>query len=59
MLNDELLKILCCPVCKGELEYFFEQNYLKCTKCCEKYSVMDDIPVMLPGEFEKNNNPQK
>lgn len=58
MINDELLKILCCPSCKGELEYFSNLNYLQCAKCSEKYFIVDDIPIMLPGEFVKNKTPQ-
>jgi len=50
MLSPELLKILCCPVCHGELLYEQEKNTLTCKKCGKVYRIKDDIPIMLPDE---------
>jgi hypothetical protein len=47
MLDKELLKILCCPKCKGDLTYEEEKQTLTCTKCGKVYAVKNDIPVML------------
>jgi hypothetical protein len=47
MLKKELLDILCCPRCKGELEYKPEQETLTCTSCKTRYPVRNDIPIML------------
>ncbi len=47
MLKPELLEILCCPKCKGDLDYRPEQNTLTCKKCGHVYQVKDDIPIML------------
>lgn len=47
MLKPELLEILCCPKCKGELDYKAEQNSLTCKQCGHVYRVKDDIPIML------------
>ena len=53
MLSDELLKILACPKCKGDLVYQKEDEVLICSACRLKYQVKDDIPVMLIDEAEK------
>jgi len=53
MLDKELLDILACPKCKGELEYLAEKNQLICHKCRLIYAVKDDIPIMLIDEAEK------
>jgi len=47
MLPKELLDILCCPKCQGELHYEPEKNTLTCTRCGKVYQVKDDIPIML------------
>ena len=52
MLSKDLLDILVCPKCKGDLEYDREKNKLVCEKCRLKYSIEDDIPVMLIDEAE-------
>ncbi|MDA0986950.1 MAG: Trm112 family protein [Bacteroidetes bacterium] len=56
MINKELLGILCCPLCKSDLELVEENKILICSKCNEKYEVVNDIPIMLPGEYEKKKN---
>ncbi len=53
MLSKELLDILACPKCKGDLEYDTEKQKLICHACRLKYEVRDDIPVMLIDEAEK------
>ena len=53
MLDKELLEILACPKCKGELEYDREGDKLTCNACRLKYSVKDDIPIMLIDEAEE------
>ncbi|MCD6594816.1 Trm112 family protein [bacterium] len=51
MIKKELLEILVCPRCKGELEYQSEpEEVLICRACKLVYPVKDDIPVMLPDE---------
>ncbi len=52
MLDKELLDILACPKCKGELEYDQENQKLICHKCRLKYRIEDDIPIMLIDEAE-------
>jgi hypothetical protein len=47
----ELLEILVCPKCKGDLEHRTEPNEeLRCHACRLVYRVEDDIPIMLIDE---------
>ena len=50
MLDKQLLEVLVCPKCKGELEYRPERNELICRSCRLIYDVRDDIPIMLIDE---------
>ena len=53
MLRKELLDILCCPKCKGDLQYEPERNTLTCKHCGHAYRVEDDIPIMLVDEEQQ------
>lgn len=46
----QLLEILVCPKCKGELEYKEQESALLCHACSLRYAVRDDIPIMLIDE---------
>jgi uncharacterized protein YbaR (Trm112 family) len=50
MIDKELLEILACPACKGDVEQ--ENNKIVCKKCHKKYPIIDGIPVMLIDEAE-------
>ncbi len=50
MLEPQLLEILVCPKCKGELEYREEDAELVCHACSLRYDVRDGIPVLLIDE---------
>ena len=52
-LSAELLAILVCPACKGDLAYDTAAGTLTCSACRLRYKVVDDIPVMLVEEAEK------
>ena len=50
-LSPDLLKILVCPKCKGDLEYReAPAEQLVCHACRLVYAVEDDIPIMLIDE---------
>lgn len=49
-MDERLLSILACPVCKGELNYKKEQNELICKFDGIAFPIRDGIPVMLEGE---------
>ena len=52
-LNADLLAILVCPACKGDLGYDIPAQTLTCGACRLRYRIVDDIPVMLVHEAEK------
>ena len=49
-INKELLDILACPQCKGEIYLNEAEDGLICDKCKLLYEIKDDIPIMLIDE---------
>ncbi len=49
-ISKELLDILACPKCKGEIFLNERQDGLICTRCKLVYEIRDDIPIMLIDE---------
>lgn len=52
-LSKELLDILACPKCKGDIRLNEAGNGLICDSCKLLYPIKDGIPVMLIEEAEK------
>ena len=58
-MKKELMEILVCPVCKGDLELKIEAEEeeevvtgsLVCHRCDETYPIDDAIPNLLPPEM--------
>jgi len=46
----QLLEILVCPKCRGELEYREQESSLVCHQCHLRYAIRDGIPIMLIDE---------
>lgn len=51
-LSRELLEILACPKCKGEVSEQEDGTGLFCSACRLIYPIRDNIPVMLIDEAE-------
>jgi len=49
-VSKELLDILCCPKCKGDIRLNDKKDGLVCESCRLVYPIKDDIPVMLIDE---------
>lgn len=49
-LSTQLLGVLVCPKCKGDLDYRELEQSLVCLACRLRYAVRDDIPIMLIDE---------
>ncbi len=49
-LSPQLLAILVCPKCKGEVEYRETEASLVCPRCGLRYPIRDEIPIMLLDE---------
>jgi uncharacterized protein YbaR (Trm112 family) len=54
-INQELLDILACPQCKGEIHLNDAQDGLVCEACRLVYEIRDDIPIMLIEEAKPLN----
>jgi len=55
----DLLKIIACPQCKGDVTLAPDQSGLICNKCRLFYKIRDGIPIMLITEAQKLDNLQK
>lgn len=49
-INQDLLDILACPKCKGDIHLNENGDGLVCDACRLVYPIKDDIPVMLIEE---------
>ena len=51
-LNPKLLEVLACPEDKGPLLYFEDEQALYNPRLKRRYTIKDDIPIMLIDEAE-------
>jgi len=49
-ISKELLEILACPKCKGDIILDEKKNRLICKNCKVYYEIKDGIPIMLIEE---------
>jgi uncharacterized protein YbaR (Trm112 family) len=49
-ISKDLLEILACPKCKGDLRLNEAGDGLICDRCRLLYEIRDDIPIMLIDE---------
>ena len=49
-VKKELLDILACPKCKGDIHLNENEDGLVCDTCKLLYEIRDDIPIMLIDE---------
>ena len=49
-IKKELLEILACPKCKGDIHLNESNTGLICNRCNLLYEIRDDIPIMLIEE---------
>jgi len=52
-IDKELVDILACPKCKGDVVLTETGDGLVCRACKLKYLIKDDIPIMIIDEAEK------
>ncbi len=63
-MKDELLEIICCPICKGDFQFCaFERiedeivtGALVCSKCVQFYPISDGIPNILPEDLRDTDD---
>jgi uncharacterized protein YbaR (Trm112 family) len=46
-IDPELLRLLCCPKCRGELILATDGKGLDCLACRLRYPIEEGIPIML------------
>ncbi len=59
-MKKDLMDIICCPVCKSDLELEIQEEQngdivegtLYCQECDEEYLIEDSIPNLLPPEMQ-------
>ncbi len=58
-MKRDLMEILCCPVCKGDLDLKVDlekdevlEGSLFCKACNHRYEIKDGIPDLLPPDFK-------
>ena len=58
-MKRDLMEILCCPVCKGDLALTVDverdeilEGSLFCKTCNHRYEIKDGIPDLLPPDFK-------
>jgi uncharacterized protein YbaR (Trm112 family) len=49
-ISEELLEILACPKCKGDIYLNETEDGLICNSCKLLYEIRDGIPIMLIDE---------
>jgi hypothetical protein len=49
-ISKELLAILACPKCKGEIHLNEKEDGLICDRCNLIYEIRDGFPIMLIDE---------
>jgi uncharacterized protein YbaR (Trm112 family) len=62
-MKKDLMDILACPMCKGELKLTIEEEdekevvtgSLYCSKCSETYPISDAIPNLLPPDLRNQS----
>ncbi len=60
-MKKDLMEILACPVCKGDLELIVESEdgddvingSLNCAACNESYPIEESIPNLLPPDLRR------
>ena len=58
-MNKKLMRILACPVCKGELEYIKKNDEMLCQRDGLAFPVREGIPVLLDVDARKVESSEK
>ena len=53
MIDDDLLKILACPICQSDVIY--KEEKIICVQCGRKYPIKNGIPIMLVEESKESS----
>jgi len=53
MIKQQLLDVLACPKCKGDIRVSAKEDYIVCDSCKLLYEIREEIPVMLVDEAKQ------
>ncbi len=53
MISEDLLKMLVCPKCKGDIKLDRLKSGLVCNKCRLIYEIKNGIPIMIVEKAAK------
>lgn len=56
MIDKDLLDILACPSCKGNVRLTDNSKYLICDSCNYVFEIKNDTPIMLIDEARKKED---
>ncbi len=56
-MSKELLDIIVCPQCRGEVKLTEDERGLVCYHCRLCFPIEDDIPIMLIDEAKPLEDP--
>ncbi len=57
-MNNELLDILACPVCRTHISQDNAGAYFICLGCNSRFPIIDGIPVLLRDQAEPIGDPE-
>jgi uncharacterized protein YbaR (Trm112 family) len=52
-MDEKLLDIIACPLCKAKLDYRKAEQEFVCRACRLAYPIRDDMPVMLEEDARR------
>jgi uncharacterized protein YbaR (Trm112 family) len=58
-VKKELLEVLACPKCKGDIRLSAKSDYIVCDHCKLLYEIKEDIPIMLIDEAKQVENTEE
>jgi uncharacterized protein YbaR (Trm112 family) len=58
-IDPQLMEILACPNCRGEVQEHEDEQVIVCASCGYRYPIRDGIPVMLIDEADKPETGKK
>lgn len=50
MIDDDLLNILVCPICKADVEE--KDGMIVCKGCSKKYPIKNGVPILIAKEAQ-------
>ncbi len=59
MISNELIAILCCPLCHSDVRIDVNRTTVICSHCNKEFIIKDNIPIMIPLQTTMNREATK